>query len=96
METCSDGIAISREASGSATQPEIPTVSTSSEPRTGDAPIFDPFGPDRDCGDFGTWITAQDFYVAAVVPMKTATGWTATGTASHVRACPEHLDVPDR
>ena len=68
LETCSDGIAISREASGPATQPEIPTVSTSSEPRTGDAPIFDPFGPDRDCGDFGTWITAQDFYVAAGGP----------------------------
>ena len=27
--------------------------------------LYDPFGPDRDCGDFPRWRDAQDFYAAA-------------------------------
>ena len=30
--------------------------------------LYDPFGPDRDCGDFPTWRQAQDFYEAAGGP----------------------------
>ncbi|MDG0868088.1 thermonuclease family protein [Candidatus Lucifugimonas marina] len=29
---------------------------------------FDPFGPDRDCGDFGTWRESSDFFIAAGGP----------------------------
>ena len=68
LSTCSDGIAIGAEASTPATQPEIPTAAMPSEAPTGEAPIFDPFGPDRDCGDFGTWDQAEDFYEAAGGP----------------------------
>ena len=31
---------------------------------------YDPFGPDRDCGDFATWQEAQAFYEAAGGPAK--------------------------
>lgn len=31
---------------------------------------YDPFGLDRDCGDFPTWREAQDFYIAAGGPPK--------------------------
>ena len=39
----------------------------------GDAPAFvglpfDPYGPDRNCGDFNTWWDAQNFYFAAGGP----------------------------
>jgi len=29
---------------------------------------YDPTGPDRDCGDFGTWKQANDFFIAAGGP----------------------------
>ena len=32
--------------------------------------LYDPFGPDRDCGDFPTWQQAQDFYLAAGGPTE--------------------------
>ena len=36
-----------------------------------DSPLrYDPFGPDRDCGDFTTWEDAQAFYKAAGGPAK--------------------------
>ena len=31
---------------------------------------YDPFGPDRDCGDFDTWSDAQSFYLAAGGPLN--------------------------
>ena len=31
---------------------------------------YDPFGPDRDCGDFDTWPDAQSFYLAAGGPLS--------------------------
>ena len=31
---------------------------------------YAPSGPDRDCGDFGTWREANDFYVAAGGPER--------------------------
>ncbi len=31
---------------------------------------YDPFGPDRDCGDFSTWNQANDFFVAAGGPQN--------------------------
>ena len=33
--------------------------------RTRSPIMFDPYGPDVNCGDFPTWIYAQDFYEAA-------------------------------
>jgi hypothetical protein len=30
--------------------------------------LYDPFGPDRNCGDFSRWVDAQAFYVAAGGP----------------------------
>ena len=37
----------------------------------GDGEIgYDPFGPDRDCGDFSTWNQANDFFVAAGGPQS--------------------------
>ena len=36
--------------------------------RTGEVLRYDPFGPDRNCGDFDTWAEAQDFYEAAGGP----------------------------
>ncbi|MBI4578471.1 MAG: thermonuclease family protein [Planctomycetes bacterium] len=55
-------------------EPTVPGL----EPRPGPleaappaaAPVarYDPFGPDRDCGDFATWQQAQDFYRAAGGP----------------------------
>jgi micrococcal nuclease len=36
--------------------------------RTGKPVLYDPSGPDRDCGDFPTWAEAQDFYEAAGGP----------------------------
>lgn len=30
--------------------------------------LYDPFGPDRNCGDFPTWADAQTFYLAAGGP----------------------------
>lgn len=49
-------------------QPIIPTATASSESRTVEAPIFDSFGPKRDCGDFDVWDQAQDVYVATGGP----------------------------
>jgi hypothetical protein len=37
-------------------------------PATPDNLLYDPSGPDRDCGDFPTWQAAQAFYVAAGGP----------------------------
>ena len=33
-------------------------------------PRYDPFGPDRDCGDFRNWKEAQAFYEAAGGPHR--------------------------
>ena len=43
------------------TATEIPTTPTP-------ALLYDPNGPDRNCGDFDTWRQAQDFYLAAGGP----------------------------
>lgn len=46
-------------------------TATSSFPigaRTGVPVLYDPFGPDRNCGDFATWAQAQDFVEAAGGP----------------------------
>jgi hypothetical protein len=32
--------------------------------------LYDPFGPDRNCGDFSRWVDAQAFYVAAGGPVS--------------------------
>lgn len=68
VSTCSDGIAIGTDASVPAPQLEIPTAEISGEAPTGEASAYDPFGPDRDYGDFDTWVQAQDFYKAAGGP----------------------------
>ena len=51
-----------------------PTVSPSASPslpigvRTGLPLLYDPFGPDRNCGDFASWAQAQDFFEASGGP----------------------------
>mgnify|MGYP001248031858 CR=1 FL=1 len=48
--------------------PATPTITVTSGQtglRTGLPLLYDPLGPDRDCGDFPTWAHAQDFYEAA-------------------------------
>ena len=55
----------------SPTPTAVPTPTASSRPtgtRTGTPVLYDPLGPDRDCGDFPTWAAAQDFYEAAGGP----------------------------
>ena len=41
-----------------------PTPTPTSKSISG--PRYDPFGPDRNCGDFDIWQEAQAFYEAAV------------------------------
>jgi endonuclease YncB( thermonuclease family) len=51
-----------------------PTVSPAASPslpigvRTGLSLLYDPFGPDRNCGDFASWAQAQDFFEASGGP----------------------------
>ena len=68
LSTCSGRVATGSEGSPPPTQPAMPTEARPSEPRTADIPIYDPFGPDRNCGDFDIWVQAQMFYKAAGGP----------------------------
>ncbi len=38
--------------------------------RTGLLLLYDPFGPDRNCGDFASWTQAQDFFEASGGPLS--------------------------
>jgi len=72
LETCSFEVVIG--ASAAPPIPETITHTASATPespfgsRTGEPLRYDPKGPDRNCGDFGTWAEAQDFYEAAGGP----------------------------
>ena len=68
LSTCAGEIETGPEPSTPTTQPVVPTATASNDPRTVEVPIYDPSGPDRDCGDFDTWAQAQDFYEAAGGP----------------------------
>jgi hypothetical protein len=48
--------------------PDSPLFEVGAGTRSGDALRFDPFGSDRNCGDFFSWAEAQDFYEAAGGP----------------------------
>ena len=51
------------------TEPVV--IPTSAPEQESKPPInlkFDPFGPDRDCGDFSSWNVANDFFKAAGGP----------------------------
>ena len=48
--------------------PGAPSSSTPTATATPSGLLYDPNGPNRDCGDFPTWRQAQDFYVAAGGP----------------------------
>lgn len=69
-------LAIQREAQavgvgiwGSQPVVEQPSAVPTQAPSTsGYSGPYDPFGPDRDCGDFSTWSEAQAFYEAAGGP----------------------------
>jgi micrococcal nuclease len=43
-------------------------TSCSSGDEGSDDLLYDPSGPDRDCGDFSTWKQANDFFKAAGGP----------------------------
>ena len=69
LNTC-DTPALLQRADGRpppATTP-IPTTPAPTPPPSG--PRYDPFGPDRDCGDFDTQQEALDFYLAAGGPAQ--------------------------
>ena len=68
LSTCSDKVVTGPEGSPLTTQPVIPTATAPSNLEASDAPRYDPFGPDRNCGDFDTWSQAQNFYEAAEGP----------------------------
>ena len=47
----------------------LPQLSPTATPVTAEGALYyDPFGPDRNCGDFGWWMDAQAFYEAAGGP----------------------------
>ena len=51
--------------------PTAPTPTATPTPTPADAGgglTYDPFGPDRNCGDFTRWLEAQAFYDAAGGP----------------------------
>ena len=75
LATC-PGVGVTLTPSGASVTPTptpmstpIPSpTATSGYPigsRTGVPVLYDPLGPDRDCGDFATWAQAQDFYETA-------------------------------
>lgn len=69
LDTCLYEVTV--EASAGYSPVPIPTPMASPTPSpTGTAPSlrYDPFGPDRDCGDFDTWQEAQAFFEAAGGP----------------------------
>ncbi|MBT4126635.1 MAG: excalibur calcium-binding domain-containing protein [Chloroflexi bacterium] len=45
-----------------------PTATSASIPTATTISGFDPFGEDRNCGDFSDWSTAQAFFIAAGGP----------------------------
>ena len=70
LENCSGDVVIETGEPPPTAEPVTPTP-TATFPvgtRTGEPLRYDPFGPDRNCGDFDTWAEAQDFYEAAGGP----------------------------
>ena len=75
-----DGVACQSLPGSPRNERELPTPSPSPSPTaapeaqlTEEPPahpdlLFDPSGPDRDCGDFPSWWEAQNFYLAAGGP----------------------------
>ena len=57
----------------------IPTAVASPTPPTPPALLYDPFGPDRDCGDFPSHAQAQAFYLAAGGPATDRHGLDSDG-----------------
>ncbi|MDA1129209.1 MAG: excalibur calcium-binding domain-containing protein [Chloroflexi bacterium] len=68
LSTCSGEIETGPEPSTPTTPHIIPTATGTIAPTPVETLIFDPFGPDRNCGDFDTWEEAQEFYEAAGGP----------------------------
>ena len=62
LGTCPGDIATGADVIELTIQPVIPTAIPSNDPMSGETTIYDPFGPDRDCGNFDTWVQAQEFY----------------------------------
>ncbi|MEE8046969.1 MAG: excalibur calcium-binding domain-containing protein, partial [Dehalococcoidia bacterium] len=48
--------------------PIPPTATTAPPPTSTSVAGFDPFGEDRNCGDFATWSAANAFFIAAGGP----------------------------
>ncbi len=66
LDTCETAPTLTR-ASGAPPNPSLPTDAATPATEGSAAPglLYDPAGPDRDCGDFGEWAQAQAFYEAA-------------------------------
>lgn len=56
------------EAPPTATRPAPEPTATANPATATPTLLYDPDGPDRNCGDFETWQQAQDFYLAAGGP----------------------------
>ena len=77
LATCPMSALLQRTGGGQppATTPEptpVPAATATPMPRPTPPPglRYDPFGPDRDCGDFDTYQEALDFYIAAGGPAE--------------------------
>ena len=92
LSTCSGDVVLEL-GSELTTQPVVPTETTSNEPLSGETPIYDPFGLDRDCRDFDAWTQSQYFYESSGGPEGTRTAWTEIEMASLVKASQERLEV---
>ena len=68
--------------SGATPEPaSVPAATATPEPRATAPPglRYDPFGPDRDCGDFDTYQEALDFFIAAGGPDEDPHGLDSNG-----------------
>ena len=70
LGTCPGEVSAEPGAQTSTPEPMMPTPTTAIlvGSRTGEPLRYDPFGSDRNCGDFVTWAEAQDFYEVAGGP----------------------------
>ena len=72
LETCDEPVTLVTVTVEGAAAPESTRIAAAETPApTGTGSLlYDPDGPDRDCGDFDTWDEAQAFFIAAGGPDK--------------------------
>jgi hypothetical protein len=68
LGTCSEEVVIDGEGSIPTVPPIVPILTLTPTTASGSTPRYDPFGSDRNCGDFASWQEAQEFYEVAGGP----------------------------